>query len=83
MKERKKKAVVGARAVDESYNRWKDGIPLLYDWFTNHNLVWPTLCCRYASHLPLLSFSSSFSFLVILGFGSDARGFGCLGFWFL
>lgn len=49
--ERKKEAVGEARGVDEKYARWKEMIPFLYDWFTNHNLVWPSQCCRWG---PLL-----------------------------
>lgn len=37
----------GSRAaVDERYAQWKSLIPVLYDWFANHNLVWPSLSCR-------------------------------------
>jgi histone-binding protein RBBP4 len=32
--------------VDERYAQWKSLIPVLYDWFANHNLVWPSLSCR-------------------------------------
>ncbi len=32
----------------EAYRRWKQGIPLLYDWFVSHHLVWPSLTCRRA-----------------------------------
>ena len=35
----------------EAYKRWKQGIPLLYDWFVSHHLPWPSLTCRYASVL--------------------------------
>ncbi|KAF7037230.1 hypothetical protein CFC21_047663 [Triticum aestivum] len=38
----------GSRAaVDERYAQWKSLIPVLYDWFANHNLVWPSLSCRW------------------------------------
>lgn len=33
-------------AVDEKYAQWKSLVPVLYDWFANHNLVWPSLSCR-------------------------------------
>ncbi|CAN4085036.1 unnamed protein product [Withania somnifera] len=36
-----------AAAVDEKYVQWKSLVPVLYDWFTNHNLVWPSLSCRW------------------------------------
>ena len=29
-----------------SYKAWKSSIPFLYDWFANHHLTWPSLCCR-------------------------------------
>ncbi|KAG6511182.1 hypothetical protein ZIOFF_029237 [Zingiber officinale] len=41
MKERDGKAT-----VDERYTQWKSLVPVLYDWFANHNLVWPSLSCR-------------------------------------
>ncbi|KAJ4806967.1 Transducin family protein / WD-40 repeat family protein [Rhynchospora pubera] len=34
-------------SVDERYKNWKSLIPVLYDWFANHNLVWPSLSCRF------------------------------------
>nr|GLL39979.1 WD-40 repeat-containing protein MSI4-like [Ipomoea trifida] len=33
--------------VDEKYAQWKSLVPVLYDWFANHNLVWPSLSCRW------------------------------------
>ncbi|PHT75788.1 WD-40 repeat-containing protein MSI4 [Capsicum annuum] len=36
-----------AAAVDEKYVQWKSLVPVLYDWFANHNLVWPSLSCRW------------------------------------
>jgi hypothetical protein len=27
--------------------RWKTLVPFLYDWFTHHRLVWPSLSCRW------------------------------------
>jgi hypothetical protein len=37
--------------MDESQFRvWKTQlVPLIYDWFSNHNLTWPTQACRQAS----------------------------------
>ncbi|KAG6489282.1 hypothetical protein ZIOFF_050551 [Zingiber officinale] len=44
---RRKKAVVRPRAEEDAdYLQWKSRIPLIYDWFTNHNLAWPSLSCR-------------------------------------
>lgn len=34
-------------AEDESYEQWKSIVPVLYDWLANHNLVWPSLSCRW------------------------------------
>ena len=33
--------------VEERYTQWKSLIPVLYDWLANHNLVWPSLSCRF------------------------------------
>ncbi|XP_052182469.1 WD-40 repeat-containing protein MSI4-like [Diospyros lotus] len=33
--------------VDERYTQWKSLVPILYDWLANHNLVWPSLSCRW------------------------------------
>ncbi|KAK9814957.1 hypothetical protein WJX73_003132 [Symbiochloris irregularis] len=30
-----------------TYKAWKSSIPMLYDWFANHHLAWPSLCCRW------------------------------------
>ncbi|XP_070027407.1 WD-40 repeat-containing protein MSI4-like [Nicotiana tabacum] len=35
------------RSVDERYTQWKSLVPVLYDWLANHNLVWPSLSCRW------------------------------------
>ncbi|KAL0463828.1 UNVERIFIED_CONTAM: WD-40 repeat-containing protein MSI4 [Sesamum latifolium] len=35
------------RAVEERYTQWKSLVPVLYDWLANHNLVWPSLSCRW------------------------------------
>ncbi|MCD7453819.1 WD-40 repeat-containing protein msi4 [Datura stramonium] len=34
-------------SVDERYTQWKSLVPVLYDWLANHNLVWPSLSCRW------------------------------------
>jgi len=54
MKERGKGA---GRSVDERYTQWKSLVPVLYDWLANHNLVWPSLSCRFSPLLPPLSLS--------------------------
>ncbi|RWW31804.1 hypothetical protein GW17_00003565, partial [Ensete ventricosum] len=43
----------GKATVDERYTQWKSLIPVLYDWLANHNLVWPSLSCRYFRFLVL------------------------------
>ncbi|KAF1892384.1 hypothetical protein Lal_00010849 [Lupinus albus] len=37
--------------VDEKYTQWKSLVPVLYDWLANHNLVWPSLSCRWGPQL--------------------------------
>ncbi|XP_074569200.1 uncharacterized protein LOC141825714 [Curcuma longa] len=46
MKDRGRKA-----SVDERYTQWKSLVPVLYDWLANHNLVWPSLSCRWGPQL--------------------------------
>ncbi|KAK7271966.1 hypothetical protein RJT34_28275 [Clitoria ternatea] len=36
-----------AKEVEERYSQWKSLVPVLYDWLANHNLVWPSLSCRW------------------------------------
>ncbi|CAK9174490.1 unnamed protein product [Ilex paraguariensis] len=48
MKERGGK---GQPSVDERYTQWKSLVPVLYDWLANHNLVWPSLSCRWGPQL--------------------------------
>lgn len=48
MKERGSKSVP---SVDERYTQWKSLVPVLYDWLANHNLVWPSLSCRWGPQL--------------------------------
>lgn len=43
---------VNANAEDK-YNRWKAVVPVLYDWLSNHNLLWPSLSCRFSLFLSL------------------------------
>nr|AFK36675.1 unknown [Medicago truncatula] len=38
-------------SVDEKYSQWKSLVPVLYDWLANHNLVWPSLSCRWGPQL--------------------------------
>ncbi|CAI0627984.1 unnamed protein product [Linum tenue] len=40
-----------AASVDEKYTQWKSLVPVLYDWLANHNLVWPSLSCRWGPQL--------------------------------
>ncbi|KAK9274931.1 hypothetical protein L1049_022186 [Liquidambar formosana] len=47
MKERGK----ASAQVDEKYSQWKSLVPVLYDWLANHNLVWPSLSCRWGPQL--------------------------------
>ncbi|KAJ4708645.1 WD-40 repeat-containing protein MSI4-like [Melia azedarach] len=37
--------------VDDKYTKWKSLVPVLYDWLANHNLVWPSLSCRWGPQL--------------------------------
>ena len=43
-------------SIDDKYTQWKSLVPVLYDWLANHNLVWPSLSCRYCFSLFLLGF---------------------------
>jgi histone-binding protein RBBP4 len=63
-KEEKKEEAVKAKegkkaqqpSVDDKYTQWKSLVPVLYDWLANHNLVWPSLSCRYPyKHMQYLS----------------------------
>ncbi|KAK2987545.1 hypothetical protein RJ640_021599, partial [Escallonia rubra] len=47
-----------ATAVDEKYTQWKDLVPILYDWLANHNLVWPSLSCRWGPLLEETNFKN-------------------------
>ncbi|XP_047339182.1 WD-40 repeat-containing protein MSI4-like [Impatiens glandulifera] len=48
MKERTPKKHPPA-AADDKYEQWKTLVPVIYDWFASHNLVWPSLSCRWGS----------------------------------
>ncbi|THU61967.1 hypothetical protein C4D60_Mb01t00190 [Musa balbisiana] len=37
----------GKVTEDVRYAQWKSLVPVLYDWLANHNLVWPSLSCRW------------------------------------
>ncbi|XP_062148348.1 WD-40 repeat-containing protein MSI4-like [Alnus glutinosa] len=55
-KEEKKEEAVKAKkaqqpSVDDKYTQWKSLVPVLYDWLANHNLVWPSLSCRWGPQL--------------------------------
>ncbi|KMZ68114.1 WD-40 repeat-containing protein MSI4 [Zostera marina] len=54
MKERGK----GHSTVDERYTQWKSLVPVLYDWLANHNLVWPSLSCRWGPQLEQATFKN-------------------------
>eukprot|EP01018_Ginkgo_biloba_P003985 Gb_32208 [translate_table: standard] len=43
----KDRGQTGQPSVDERYTQWKSLVPVLYDWLANHNLVWPSLSCRW------------------------------------
>lgn len=32
-------------------DKWQNDVPLLYDWFLNHHLLWPSLTCRWGKVL--------------------------------
>ncbi|KIZ06543.1 histone-binding protein RBBP4 [Monoraphidium neglectum] len=37
---------------DAQFRIWKTQlVPLIYDWFSNHNLAWPTQACRWGPKL--------------------------------
>lgn len=59
-------------SVDEKYTQWKSLVPVLYDWLANHNLVWPSLSCRYIpDHFRVLGFLWYFGYKILgLGFCS-------------
>ncbi|XP_050381128.1 WD-40 repeat-containing protein MSI4-like [Argentina anserina] len=38
-------------SVNERYTQWKSLVPVLYDWLANHNLVWPSLSCRWGPQI--------------------------------
>ncbi|CAB4272402.1 unnamed protein product [Prunus armeniaca] len=42
---------VAEETVNERYTQWKSLVPVLYDWLANHNLVWPSLSCRWGPQL--------------------------------
>lgn len=41
----------GEPSVEDRYTQWKSLVPVLYDWLANHNLVWPSLSCRWGPQL--------------------------------
>lgn len=74
-------------AADETYTHWKQLVPVLYDWLASHNLVWPSLSCRY-----ILRFSFVFQKVLVrvylielqrLGFNFFGMEFFALKFLFL
>ena len=42
------------RPEDDAHRRWKQNAAPMYDWMTNHHLVWPALACRCALPAHLL-----------------------------
>ncbi|KAK1550318.1 hypothetical protein Q3G72_017154 [Acer saccharum] len=44
--------------VDDKYTQWKSLVPVLYDWLANHNLVWPSLSCRWGPQLEQSTFKN-------------------------
>ncbi|KAF9600977.1 hypothetical protein IFM89_014962 [Coptis chinensis] len=55
MRERGK---AGKPSVDERYTQWKSLVPVLYDWLANHNLVWPSLSCRWGPQLETATYKN-------------------------
>ncbi|GFS43378.1 transducin family protein [Actinidia rufa] len=51
VRERADKKSHHSSAVDEKYVQWKSLVPVLYDWLANHNLLWPSLSCRWGPQL--------------------------------
>ncbi|XP_027338916.1 WD-40 repeat-containing protein MSI4 [Abrus precatorius] len=51
MKEGRKTQQQQQPSIDEKYTQWKSLVPVLYDWLANHNLVWPSLSCRWGPQL--------------------------------
>eukprot|EP00897_Mesotaenium_endlicherianum_P007866 jgi/Mesen1/7107/ME000369S06430 len=41
-----------AKSQEASMTKWKSLVPVLYDWLTNHHLMWPSLSCRWRSPPP-------------------------------
>eukprot|EP00252_Welwitschia_mirabilis_P025965 TRINITY_DN830_c0_g2_i1.p1 TRINITY_DN830_c0_g2~~TRINITY_DN830_c0_g2_i1.p1 ORF type:complete len:452 (+),score=103.36 TRINITY_DN830_c0_g2_i1:239-1594(+) len=55
----KEKAEAGQPSIDERYTQWKSLVPVLYDWLANHNLVWPSLSCRWGPQLHQATYKNS------------------------
>ncbi|XP_050218597.1 WD-40 repeat-containing protein MSI4-like [Mercurialis annua] len=53
-----KKSQQQQHSVDEKYGQWKSLVPVLYDWLANHNLVWPSLSCRWGPHLEQFTYKN-------------------------
>ncbi|XP_024395782.1 WD-40 repeat-containing protein MSI4 isoform X2 [Physcomitrium patens] len=39
------------KVPEDRYAQWKLLVPALYDWLTNHHLMWPSLSCRWGPQL--------------------------------
>ncbi|PHU24518.1 WD-40 repeat-containing protein MSI4 [Capsicum chinense] len=46
------------QSVEERYTQWKSLVPVLYDWLANHNLVWPSLSCRWGPQFEQATYKS-------------------------
>ncbi|GAA0185518.1 hypothetical protein LIER_32806 [Lithospermum erythrorhizon] len=57
-KEEKDKMKKSSGGVEAKYVQWKSLVPVLYDWFSNHNLLWPSLSCRWGPVLEQGSFKN-------------------------
>ncbi|XP_078152302.1 WD-40 repeat-containing protein MSI4-like [Carex rostrata] len=42
-------AIAALMCKDVVYKKWKSNVRFVYDCFTNHKLVWPSLSCRWGS----------------------------------
>ncbi|CAM6120600.1 unnamed protein product [Calypogeia fissa] len=42
----------------DPYTQWKSLVPILYDWLANHNLIWPSLSCRWGPQVEHSTFKT-------------------------
>jgi hypothetical protein len=46
---------------DAQFRLWKTQlVPLIYDWFSNHNLTWPTQACRWGPKIESATFKDRY-----------------------